>query len=295
MSAPAPIHSLPDATRGRVDYLQRTPLTPDGYEWLQRPILQAPDYQPDPDADVQRGFDFLVTRVAFQAIKIPAEMLGPGMEPFDEIVRFVGAPLAGSVGSSDTIMERMTPARFGQTVRTQLVGFGNVTAEPIELRGTGELAGRYHIYVTLSPTLPSFGEATYHADDESGTSGWVDSKVSLAPLFELRPVDGEGSIFIDTGITPIPNFPMELTSDSSRWMRKAPAGKGMAWPVGESLHYPESVLIIAQDRAAEVDVAEVKELMFNLANLPPNHPDGTKQIRDALPYVISACAKDSPV
>jgi hypothetical protein len=159
----------------------------------------------------------------------------------------------------------------------------------------GELAGRYHIYVTLSPTLPSFGEATYYADDESGTSGWVDSKVSLAPLFELRPVDGGESIFIDTGITPIPNFPMELTSDSSRWMRKAPAGKGMAWPVGESLHYPESVLIIAQERAAEVDVAEVKAVIFNLANLPPNHPDGTKQIRDALPYVISACAKDAVV
>ena len=124
----AQINALPEATEGRVDYLQRTTLTPYGYEWLQRPILQEPDYQPDPNADIQRGFDFLATRVAFQAIRLPAELLGPGMEPFDEVVRFVGAPLAGSIGAADTVMERLEPATFGESVRTQLVGFGNVTA-----------------------------------------------------------------------------------------------------------------------------------------------------------------------
>jgi hypothetical protein len=285
------IQDLPAATQGRLNYLRATSLAAEGLEWLQRPIMASPAYQADPAADVQRGFDFLTTKIAFQRIQIPAGMLGPGIEPFDEVVRFVGAPLSESVGTSDTIMERLEPAKFGETVKTQLVGFGNVTAEPIELRGTGELAGSYHIYVTLSPSLPSFGRATYHADDETGMSGWVDSEISLAPLFELRKVDGGTSLFFDTGVTPLPNFPMGLTSDSSRWARRAPEGKGTSWHVGESLYYTDDVLIIAQDRANQLDVKEVKTLLQNLSKLPPNHPDGIKSMGGVVPYLISACLK----
>ena len=143
----------------------------------------------------------------------------------------------------------------------------------------------------MSPTVPSFGRATYHTDDETGQSGWVDSEISLAPLFELRRVSGDGSLFIDTGATPIPHFPMDLTSDSSRWTRQAMAGKGAMCPVGESLHFPDTVLIIAHERATKVDVAEVKALLDSIANLPPNHPDGVRKVRDVLPMVISACLK----
>ena len=287
----ASIHELPAATQGRVNYLRGTTLSAEGLEWYQKPIMQAPAYEPDPTADIQRGFDFLTTTVAFQRIRIPAAFLGPGMEPFDSVVRFVGAPLSASVGTSDTIMERLEPARFGQTVRTQLVGFGNVTAEPVELRGTGELAGQYHIYVTLSPTVPSFGRATYTASDETGRSGWVTSEISLAPLFELRRVTDGMSLFIDTGVMPIPNFPMGLTSDSSPWRRRSATDAGHSWPVGESLLYPEDVLIIAHDRAGTVDVNEVKTLLRNLATLPPNHPDGVRSIGGLAPYLISACLK----
>jgi hypothetical protein len=285
------IQDLPAATQGRINYLRGTPLAAEGLEWLQRPILAPPAYESDPAADIQRGFDFLTTTVAFQRIQIPAGLLGPGMEPFDGVVRFVGAPLSGSVGTSDTVMERLEPATFGSTVKTQLVGFGNVTAEPVELRGTGELAGSYHIYVTLSPTVASYGRATYHADDETGMTGWVNSEISLAPLFELRRVDDGSSLFFDTGLTPLPNFPMGLTSDSSPWARRAPEGRGTSWPVGESLHYPEDVLIIAHNRTANVDVAEVKALLQNLAKLPPNHPDGVGSIGGVVPYLISACLK----
>lgn len=288
------------ATAGRLDYLRRTSLAAEGMEWLQRPLLAPPVLGAASEADIARGFDFLTTDVAFQRIRVPAEMLGEGMESFDEVVRFEGAPLSPSTGNADTIMERLDDATFGTPVRTQLVGFGNVSSAPIELRGTGFMAGRYHVYVTLSPTSPSYGQAVYRSGDD-GANGWVDSTVSLTPLFELRPVDGGDSIFVDTGVTPIPGFPMSLTSDSGRWSRVPTHVDEVAWTrTGESLFYPEPVLILATGAVQDVDPmevdvrAEITEVLRRHA-LPAEHPDHIGDVPGSLSHMgfQSMCAKSA--
>lgn len=283
--------ALPDATAGRIDYLKKTSLHPEGMEWYQRPLMQPPDLGRG-TGDIARGFDFLTTLVAFQRLQVPASMLGPGMEPFDELVEFRGAPLADNIGTADTIMERLEDATFGKEVVTQLVGFGNVSARPITLRGSGQMAGDYHLFVTLSPTAPSFGRATYHSDD-GGLSGWVDSEVSLAPLFELRPVGGGTSVYVDTGVMPMPGFPMGLTSDSSRWTRASSKIGAPAWEgEGESLHFPDMVLIVAKDQG----IADKRELdhirsVLQAYLLPEGHPDRVTDIGRALPNLTSCCGK----
>lgn len=144
------VDQMPTATAARLNYLRGTSLNADGMEWLQRPLLAPPAFDVPAGVDIARGFDFLTTDVAFQHIKVPATLLGPGMEPFDEVVKFHGTPLSNQTGNAETIMERLEDVHFGSTVRTQLVGFGNVSAKPITLRGSGTMAGEYQIYVTLA-------------------------------------------------------------------------------------------------------------------------------------------------
>lgn len=244
-----------EATVGRQEFLRRSNFTAVGMAWLQTQALEVPEFPPAPDADIRRGYDFLYTKIAFQRIRIPADLLGPGMEPFDEIVQFDGAPLSKNTGNADTIMERLEDATYGQQITTRLVGFGNVSAKPIELRGTGPMAGLYTLYVTLSPSTSSPGRATYYTND-GGMSGWANSEISLSPLFELRPVDGRESIFIDTGRTPLPGFPMDLVSDSGPWQRHPVSPQDVRWDMaGQTLFWPEDLYILARSRNPERDGA----------------------------------------
>jgi len=239
-----------DATLGRREFLRRSNFTALDYAWLQTQALAVPSFPPS-DAPIRRGYDFLYTDIAYQRIRIPSELLGEGMEPFDEYVEFTGAPLSKNVGNSDTIMERLEDAQWEQKIKTRLAGFGNMSARPVELRGTGALAGRYDIYVTLSPSIESPGTAIYFTED-GGQSGWVTSEISLSPLFELRPVDGGESLFVDTGVIPIPGFPMDLVSDGGRWQRHPISPADVSWDMaGQSLYYPDPLLILARDRGVD--------------------------------------------
>ena len=126
-------------------------------------------------------------------------------------------------------------------------------------------------------------------------SGWVDSEISLAPLFELRPVHGGDSIFVDTGVTPVQGFPMGLTSDSSRWTRVPMTSQTVGWTdMGESLYYPGSVLILAKEQgvADKTELARVKALLSRAA-LPDGHPEKVHDVTRELPGYISMCAKQS--
>jgi hypothetical protein len=244
-----------EATVGRLEFLRRSNFTAVGMAWLQTQALEVPEFPPAPDADIRRGYDFLYTKIAFQRIRIPADLLGPGMEPFDEIVQFDGAPLSKNTGNADTIMERLEDATYGQQIATRLVGFGNVSAKPIELRGTGPVAGLYTLFVTLSPSTSSPGRATYYTND-GGMSGWANSEISLSPLFELRPLDGRESIFIDTGRTPMPGFPMDLVSDSGPWQRHPVSPQDVRWDMaGQTLFWPDDLYILARSRNPERDGA----------------------------------------
>jgi hypothetical protein len=142
------------------------------------------------------------------------------MERFAEMVNLVGAPLKPPIGNTDTIMERMVDGEPEQEIPTRLVAFANVSAAPIKLKGAGQLAGYYDLYATLSPTKESTGQVVFHsADDETGT---FESSSVFWPLFELRPLGGGESIFVDTGEVPVPGFPMNIGSAGGHWTLRPP-------------------------------------------------------------------------
>jgi hypothetical protein len=254
MSASAPGAGFA-AAEGRARYLQQVGLDRPQPSWWQAGPRSKPV--------VPRGLDFLATIEADQWVEVPAAMLGEGMEPFQEMIHFHGAPLDPMIGNADTVMERMADAEIGMPIPTRLVAFGNASAEPIELRGTGAMAGRYHLFVTLSPTQESPGEMTLHSED--GVTGTFTSKVSLAPLFELRPVDDGESVFVDTGQVALPGFPMELASSGGHWSLRWPTSAAVSGDEGQSLFYPGKVSIITE-------------------KLNPHATDGET-------FVVAACAK----
>lgn len=226
-------NGISTVTRGRLRYLEQAGIERTGPNWWQAPV---------PPEDAGR-LDYLTTLDAWQRVEVPKEMLGEGMEPYREAVDFLGAPLADAIGNADTVMERRGEFVLDDPVATRLVAFGNVSEKPIELKGEGELAGAYHLFVTLSPTEESPGEMTFFADSDLG--GTFRSTISLAPLFELRPVTGGDSIYVDTAQVELPGFPMELASSGGHWAQK-PARPDAIGEVDASLFYPGKVSIITQ-------------------------------------------------
>jgi len=191
-----------------------------------------------------RGLDFLTTITAKQRITIPAKNFSVLEEDFDDMVNFVGASLRPAYGNADTIMERLDDVTFGKPVRTRLVAFSNVSAAPIRLVFRESGPKYFDLYVTLSPSTESPGETIYKTED--GQSGIFDSKVSLLPLFELRPLGGGTSFFVDTGITPVPGFPMRLGTTGGRWTLKAPSALAVRSFSGTTLYYEGEVIIKAE-------------------------------------------------
>lgn len=245
-------------TRGRLRYLEQAEIVAQGPDWWQATT---------PPEEAGR-LDYLSTIEAWQRVEVPQELLGEGMEPFREAIHFLGAPLADLIGNADTVMERRGKLIPEEPVETRLVAFGNVSAKPINLEGRGALAGAYHLFVTLSPTQESPGEMTFFADNDLG--GTFRSTVSLAPLFELRPVAGGDSIYVDTAQIELPGFPMELASSGGHWARRPDRSDAIGEP-DASLFYPGKVSIITQKLApgpggsAEVLAACDKQQAFGSA------------------------------
>lgn len=196
---------------------------------------------------LDRGFDFLTTIRAEQWIEAPAEFMGPKMQSFREMVTFIGAPLNPPIGNADTVMERLEDVEIGKEVPTRLAAFANVSAAPIHLKGTGRMTGYYDLYVTLSPTLESPGSTIFHSKD--GVRGSFESKISLSPLFELRPLGGGESIFVDTGVMPLPGFPMRLGVSQGIWTREPSVKNSVRHFGGRSIFYEGEVMIISEEEA----------------------------------------------
>ena len=234
------------ATEGRLTYLRGASLPEPEPAWWQGP---------ETDDVGARNLDFMATIDAHQWLDIPQELLGDDMEPFRQRVWFKGAPLADELGDADTVMERVGAVEVDTPTQTRLVAFGNVSAEPIELRGKAAMAGRYFLYVTLSPTKESPGETRLFAEGETG--GTFASRISLAPLFELRPVDGGESLFVDTGQVPIPGFPMDMASSAGLWSKVPPRPGAVASERGQSVFYPGRVSIVTTKLSGAADDDDV--------------------------------------
>ncbi|OOO17860.1 hypothetical protein EFR00_28375 [Rhizobium sophoriradicis] len=198
---------------------------------------------------VPRGQDYLTTIRSDQYIELAPDLLGPNMKVFSEKVAMVGIPLNPPVGNADTIMERGDVASHGKTVKTRLVAFANVSAAPILLEGDSALAGYYDLYATLSPTRESPGEMTFHFETDNG--GWFESRAEFWPMFELRPLGGGTSIFIDTGRDKVPGFPMNVGHSGGRWSFTPPTPSAVRGFRTKQMYY-EDVVIITASRDGQI-------------------------------------------
>jgi hypothetical protein len=193
---------------------------------------------------IPRGLDYLTTIRSDQYIELTPDLLGPDLETFHETVTLIGAPLNPPIGNTDTIMERVEDATPGKPVATRIIAFANVSAAPVELKGKGPLAGFYDLYVTLSPSRESPGQTTYHAADDNG--GTFESAAEFWPLFELRPLGGGRSIFVDTGKAKVPGFPMNIGSAGGTWSLRPPSPAAVRGFRAKPFFYQGQVVITAQ-------------------------------------------------
>lgn len=223
---------------------------------------------------IPRGSDYLTTIRSDQYIELSAEMLGEGMEAYSELVALVGIPLNPAIGNTDTIMERQEDAEFEKEVPTLITAFANMSAAPIRLEGKGKLAGYYDLYVTLSPTKDSRGVTVYHKRDED--SGTFESKASFWPLFELRPLGGGGSIFVDTGTMPVPGFPMSIGSAGGTWSFKPPVKNAVRSFRSRGFFYDGLVIITAtrENQLARVPLAGGPATIAKCAKIQAEFIDG---------------------
>jgi hypothetical protein len=196
------------------------------------------------DTKIFKGQDFLHTVRSDQYVELSPDLLGPKMELFSEFVTLIGIPLNPAVGNADTIMERLEDAEPDRAVPTKIVAFANMSAAPVKLKGTGALAGYYDLYVTLSPKRDSPGETIYRFNGDGG--GTFESKAEFWPLFELRPLGGGKSIFIDTGEAKVPGFPMNIGSAGGRWTTRPPTPHAAIGFRAKPFFYEGEVLITAQ-------------------------------------------------
>ena len=171
---------------------------------------------------IYSGVDYLGTHWAYQRLQIPEGTLGPGTHAFDDMVYFQEVLLNPGVNNVDTVMLRTEDVPVGGTTPVVLLDFANETVAPIVV-GSDFGDQEYHITARLSPTVTSGGFVTINAD------GTYESSTSLSPELTLQRIeDGApvGSpIVIDTGVTPLPGYPVYLTSVGGEWTETPPPGR----------------------------------------------------------------------
>ncbi len=171
---------------------------------------------------IYTGVDYLGTDWAYQRLQIPAGTLGPGTHAFDEMVYFQEVLLNPGVNNVDTVMLRTKDIPVGGTTPVVLLDFANETVDPIQVSSDfGDQS--YHITARLSPTVTSGGFITILAD------GTYQSSTSLSPQLTLQRFENGGAvgapIVIDTGVTPLPGYPVYLTSVDGEWTDTPPPGR----------------------------------------------------------------------
>ncbi len=138
------------------------------------------------DGTVYAGFDLYETipETTFQDFAthpVPPDFFGPGSDPFDGIITYVGQPLEWSpfcpeddLSQVDTIVERLTDAELPTagsvaTVPLEIVELSLVSAEPITVTYWGGMDPQlWEVHATLSPGHPSLGDLTLVRLDDAG-------------------------------------------------------------------------------------------------------------------------------
>jgi hypothetical protein len=115
------------------------------------------------DDVVHPGVDLWATvagfaQTSFAGDPIPADFFCPGSKPFLGTIIFKGRPLvaepAGSLGSIDTVVQRLDAARFDEkgeaSTRLRLMALSLVSAQPVETS-----CGSYDVAVSLADEQPT--------------------------------------------------------------------------------------------------------------------------------------------
>jgi len=167
--------------------------------------------------DVLPGFDFFetdpdVTYQDFTGTPIPPDFFGPGSDPFVGTIDLMGVPLGAypgcpydSLGNTDTIIERLTPAVLPgppseDTVPIEMVALNLVSIEPIEVTYYGGMYPElWNVEVSPSPTASSSGTMTIRQEHANG--GTFDSELLVYPMFRFTKVNEPGQVrVLDGGV-----------------------------------------------------------------------------------------------
>jgi len=166
-------------------------------------LWYTPYHEDDPDNSYQ---DFTAEYT------IPAGFFGPGSEPFEGTVYFVGEPLDPETSDTDTVIERpFDPVQSWEPVGAiglvplEITQLSLRSAEPILVLHDGGLPGFWDVRVGLSPSTPApMGQMT--ATKTHANGGTFNSTLYVQPLLTFTRVggcgpggdlDGDGDVDLD--------------------------------------------------------------------------------------------------
>jgi hypothetical protein len=115
-------------------------------------------------APIQPGFDLWETPPGGGSIDFRGTQLGQfGVG----VVQFVGRP-GGSMGTTDTVVQRTTGTTGTGTVAAQITSLALQSTQPVTFNGA-----RWDIFEDLDPTIPSVGQVVVTSNNQLGTVGGV--------------------------------------------------------------------------------------------------------------------------
>lgn len=188
---------------------------------------------------IARGFDFFSTICGCLRITISSGQEGGIGKGVNEIVTFIGANMKPAMGDADIIIERLEDAEIGKYARFRMLTLAIVSAAPVRIPMENGSAAFFDLYLTLSLTQQSRGKVAYFSDD--GQSGTFVAASTIIPLVELRPLGGGHSIFVDTGVTRLPSFPIELGISEGRWSRQPDTDYAVRYFDGGTVFYRDEL------------------------------------------------------
>jgi hypothetical protein len=145
---------------------------------------------------IHQGVDLWMTvggfaQTNFAENPLPAGFFCDRSEPFKEVVKFNGAPLAvepaGSLGIIDTVVRRLDDAKFDEKgeaeTRIQLMALSLVSTKPIDTK-----CGKYDVAVSLTGKQPITTMKIFQADTFGGT---YNAPLELNVKAVFTPVNGD--------------------------------------------------------------------------------------------------------
>jgi hypothetical protein len=169
---------------------------------------------------------------SFSATPIPPDFFGPGSDPFDGIINFLGSPL-GPLGPTDTVVERLAGASLSDcltpvTVPIEIVALSLVSVNPITVTSNGGLNPQpWDVRVALSSQPQQQGTMSVRRQHADG--GTFTATLPVQAKFVFTQVADPGNVrVLDTGgIMPPVSF-----SSTGHWTHTAPGFDVVTSPGG---------------------------------------------------------------